>query len=108
MIVIPLILILAVQSQAQRMQFTPEQRVGRLRDSLNLDSSQIKGILTIFENTDSQRKAIPDSVDRQQRMQLIGAMMDSADVKIEALLTAPQKEKYESMKKQRRNFRRRE
>ena len=108
--ILPFLLLGAGQANAQRMQMTPEQRTQRLKDSLALSDDQVKGIVKIYEDVDKQRKDLPG--DRQKRMEVMRALMDSSDVKIEAILTAPQEEKYEAIKKQRQerqqNYRRRE
>ena len=96
---------------AQRRQFSPEERAKRLKDSLALNDDQVAKVVKIYQDVDQQRKDLfsAGSDDRQARMQAMRSLMDTTDVKIEALLTDTQKTKYEDMKKQRqeRGMRRR-
>ena len=88
---------------AQRMQMSPEQRAQRLKDSLSLKDDQAAGVLKIFQEMDQRRKDLfsSESSDRQSRMEAMRSLMDTTDARIEALLTAEQKTKYDAMKAQR-------
>ena len=96
---------------AQRMQLSPEQRAKALKDSLTLSDEQLAKVVKIYQDADQKRKDAfsSGSDDRQARMQAMRSIMDTTDVKIEALLSDTQKSKYDDMKKQRqeRGMRRR-
>ncbi|HXX64503.1 MAG TPA: hypothetical protein VEO56_11980 [Bacteroidota bacterium] len=109
-----LMMLLGVGSaQAQRMQMTAEQRAQRLKDTLALSDDQYGKVVTIFQDMDKKRQELFSAAgdDRDARMQAMRSLSDSTDTKIEALLNADQKTKYEDLKKQRmermQNFRRR-
>ncbi|HUI63718.1 MAG TPA: hypothetical protein VL126_02665 [Bacteroidota bacterium] len=108
-----LIVLSLCSAQAQRMQLSAEQRAQRLKDTLALSDDQYGKLLTIFQEMDKKRQELisSGSDDREARMQAMRSLSDSTDTKIEALLTADQKTKYEDIKKQRmermQNFRRR-
>jgi len=108
-----LMVLTVCSAQAQRMQMTAEQRAQRLKDTLALSDDQYGKVLTIYQDMDKKRQELFSSAgdDRDARMQAMRSLSDSTDTKIEALLTADQKTKYEDLKKQRmermQNFRRR-
>ncbi len=84
------------------MRMTPEERVKQLKDSLGLNDKQTEQITNIYKEMGAKRQALMDSVsDRDARRDAMMTMMKTTDDKIEALLTADQKDKYEAMKKAR-------
>jgi len=105
--------LLASQAMGQGMRLSPEERTKALKDSLSLNAVQADSVLKIYKETDKQRQELFSSGqgDRQARMDAMRSLGEKTDAKIEAILTAAQKEKYEVMKKQRQarmqQFRRR-
>jgi Spy/CpxP family protein refolding chaperone len=104
---IPLFLITAlflcgaiIQASAQRMMISPEEQTKRLTDSLSLSKDQSAKVLTIYQDVDKKRQEIfnSNSEDRDAMRAAMRDLMEKTDVKIEALLTAKQKSKYEEMK----------
>ena len=90
-------------AQGWMMQATPEQRAERLKDSLSLSADQFARVLSIYQGTDQRRHDLfaSESGDRQARMASMRSLMDSTDTRIDSVLTADQKVKYEAMKKAR-------
>ncbi len=105
---------LASQAMGQGMRLSAEERTKALKDSLSLTAVQADSVLKIYKEMDKQRQELFSSGqgDRQSRMDAMRSLGDKTDAKIEAILTAAQKEKYEVMKKQRQErmqqFRRRD
>lgn len=97
-------LVLAATAVAQpMMRFSPEERAKALKDSLNLNDQQVVKLKKIlgdqeadmminFETNQGDREAI-----RKGMMELT----KKTDKKIDAILDAKQKKKYEEMKKRR-------
>lgn len=90
----------AMQASAQRMMISPEEQTKRLTDSLSLSKDQSAKVLAIYQDVDKQRQEIfkSNSEDREAMRTAMRSVMDKTDTKIEALLTAKQKTKYEEMK----------
>ena len=95
--------VFASQATAQRMRMSAEERTKMLKDSLSLTAAQADSVLKIYKESDAEREKMFASGqgDRESRMQAMRSMMEKTDAKIEGLLTAEQKTKYEEMVKQR-------
>jgi hypothetical protein len=67
---------------------------------LSLNTDQAAKVLAIYQDVDTKRQEIfkSNSGDRDAMRTAMRDVMDKTDVKIEALLTAAQKTKYEEMK----------
>ena len=89
-----------MQASAQRQMISPEEQTKRLTDSLSLNKDQSAKVLAIYQDMDKQRQEIfnSNSEDREAMRTAMRSLMDKTDTKIEALLTAKQKTKYEEMK----------
>jgi hypothetical protein len=85
------------------MQATPEQRAQRLKDTLALSTDQFARVLKIYQDMDQRRHHLfsSESGDRQARMGSMRSLMDSTDTRIDSVLSADQKVKYEAIKKAR-------
>jgi len=84
------------------MRATPEERAKMLKDSLGLNDKQTGKVVIIFKSMSEKRQAVMDSLDdRDARREAMMKLMSQTDEKIEALLTADQKVKYEVMIKER-------
>lgn len=90
----------ALQASAQRQMMTPEEQTKRLTDSLSLSKDQSAKVLAIYQDLDKQRQEVfnSNSGDRETMRTTMRSLMDKTDTKIEALLTAKQKTKFEEMK----------
>ncbi len=93
----------ALQASAQRQMPTPEERTKLLTDSLSLNKDQSAKTLKIYQESDQKRQEIfkSNSEDQGARREAMRDLMGKTDQKIEALLTATQKTKYDAMKVQR-------
>ncbi|HEY6192654.1 MAG TPA: hypothetical protein VI215_10075 [Bacteroidota bacterium] len=83
----------------------PKDRAADLKERLSLTDSQTTLITKIFtESQEAMRKAI-DSVkdDRQAMRGLRTEMMKKSDERIDSVLTADQKKKYDELVKERRS-----
>ena len=89
-----------MQASAQRQMLSPEEQTKRLTDSLSLNKDQSAKVLAIHQDVDKQRQEIfnANSGDRDAMRTAMRSLMDKTDTKIEALLTAKQKTRYEEMK----------
>jgi Spy/CpxP family protein refolding chaperone len=90
---------------AQPRMMSPKDRASNLRERLNLNDSQTNAITRLFEESQEQMRKALDSTkdDRQSMRDLRMAIMKKTDERIDSLLTADQKKKYEEMKKDRRS-----
>lgn len=87
---------------AQGMRFSPEDRAKMLKDSLGLSDKQTEQVVSIFKEMNLKRQALMDSIeDRDARREAMRSLMTKSDDKIESLLDAKQKEKYQTMRKER-------
>jgi len=93
----------AVSAQAQPMRMSAEQRTQMLKDSLQLTKDQSAKVLEIYQLMDKERAKLMESgpSDRQARWESMRSLMDTTDTRIESLLTAEQKAKYQFLKQQR-------
>jgi protein CpxP len=92
-----------VHSQPMRM--TVEERVKSLKDTLALTDEQAEKVKKIYTDSDKQReKLFSDSDgDRDKMRESMMKMREDTDKKIESLLTADQKKKYDEIKKARQS-----
>ena len=102
-LIVVLLTVCVGSTYAQRQMLSPEQRTLQLKDSLDLSEEQSAGVFAIFQQLETERKAIFESSaeDRQARMQAMRSLGERADTQIEELLTTGQKAKYAEMKKRR-------
>jgi Spy/CpxP family protein refolding chaperone len=88
---------------AQGMRISPEERAKALKDSLSLDSAQTAKVTAIYKES---QKAIMDAMqngsdDRDARRATMMEITKKSDDNVKALLTDPQKKKFEEMIKNR-------
>jgi Spy/CpxP family protein refolding chaperone len=77
----------------------PERRIERMKHELNLTDDQTAQVKAIFEDSRTKMEALRgnSSLSQQDRRAQMMAIHQAEDDKIEALLTADQKTKYEAM-----------
>ena len=87
------------------MRMSAEERTKMLTDSLSLTAVQADSVLKIYKESDAERQKMFSSGegDRQARMEAMRSLAEKTDAKIEGLLTAEQKAKYDEMVKQRQS-----
>ena len=90
----------AIQASAQRQMPSAEDRTKALTDSLSLSKEQSAKVLMIFKDADAKRQEVFDSNsgDRDAQRQAMRGVMEKTDQRIDSLLTATQKTKYDAMK----------
>src|SRR5437867_11509885 len=90
---------------AQRMLVAPKDRAAVLKKQLGLSDDQTAAITKIYEEAQQQTKKAFDRSggDRQATMSEVRRLMGNADLKIDILLTADQKEKFREIRKQRKS-----
>lgn len=81
---------------------TPAQMLDEMTKELALTPTQKTGIQTIQEDLAAQRKALPQTMAREERRAKMTANRAAADVKIKALLSPDQQTKYDAMQAKRR------
>jgi Spy/CpxP family protein refolding chaperone len=88
------------------MRTTPDDRAKTLKDSLNLTDDQFAKVRKILEDqqTDMLINFETNEGDREAIRTGMTEIMQETDKKIEALLNAKQKKKYEEMKARRRTM----
>ncbi|HWP82196.1 MAG TPA: hypothetical protein VNN76_06040 [Bacteroidota bacterium] len=97
--------LLPARSQAQpMMRMNPEERAKALKDSLTLNDDQFVKVKKILEDqqADMMINFETNQGDREAIRAGMMKIMQETDKKIEALLDAKQKKKYEGMKLRRR------
>jgi Spy/CpxP family protein refolding chaperone len=83
----------------------PKDRAADLKERLSLTDSQTTLITKIFtESQEAMRKAVDSMKDDRQAMRgLRMEMMKKSDERIDSILTADQKKKYDDLVKERRS-----
>ncbi|MEW6006000.1 MAG: hypothetical protein AB1695_11870 [Stygiobacter sp.] len=99
-----LILFTASALLAQPTRSTPEERAQQLKEQLSLSDDQTEKVTTILIESEKKREAIFDETDGDRKVMRskMVSLMKETDKKIDALLTNDQKEKYDELKKERR------
>jgi len=87
----------------QRMRMSPEDRAKMLADSLSLDSTQTASVIAIFKDQQEQMAKIREQHqgDFEGMREAMTEVRTKTDDKILAILTEPQKAKYQEMMKNR-------
>jgi hypothetical protein len=82
----------------------PDRRSSMLKDRLGLSDSQTAQVKTILEDSRTKMEALRSnsSLSREDRRSQMMSIRKTQDDKIEGLLTADQKTKYESMQQEMR------
>src|SRR5689334_5817640 len=90
-------LLLSVDSYAQRMRMSLDDRVNALKEKLSLTKAQTDSVRVICEVANKERSDAfqAHSGDRGAMREEMQKIMESTDKKIEALLTDEQKKKYD-------------
>lgn len=99
---------LSAFAQAQPMMPTPAERAERLKERLDLSDEQTKKVEAIFQKSQetTQKGMMEHMGDREAMREFMQKQMEATDKEIEKILTAEQKQKYEELKKERRQRRR--
>ena len=102
-----MIIFLGGTTQAQPMRMSVDERVKLLTEQLSLSKLQADSVRIIYQHADSLRTKLFESRqgDRTGMRESMRIIQDSADVKVEILLTKEQKEKFSEIRKQRQQRR---
>ncbi len=102
-----MIIFLGGTTKAQPMRMSVVDRVKLLTEQLSLTKSQADSVLKFYRHADSLRTKLFESRqgDRTGMRESMRIIQDSADVKVEILLTKEQKEKFSEIRKQRQQRR---
>ena len=101
------IIFLCGTTKAQPMKMSVDDRVKLLTEQLSLSKLQADSVRIIYQRADSLRTKLFESRqgDRTGMRESMRIIQDSADVKVEILLTKEQKEKFSELRKQRQQRR---
>lgn len=102
-----MIIFLGGTTQAQPMRMSVDERVKLLTEQLSLSKLQADSVRIIYQHADSLRTKLFESRqgDRTGMRESMRIIQDSADAKVEILLTKEQKEKFSGIRKQRQQRR---
>lgn len=86
----------------QRQPPTPQQTVDNMSKDLTLTADQQPKILAIEEDLAAKRKALPQTMSRDEKRKQNQAYRKEAEAKIKAILTPDQVKKYDEIQEKRR------